>query len=142
MRPAPSPCLILVLRGDEPGGAGVAGVEQASRIGPIGVDPPLGVVYLQGRAQGGTFAEGDQPLGVPVAVVNETFARLYWPNQPAVGRSFYSGGFNAEPTEVIGVARDHRVRSVGEAPRPYVHVPYQPGRVLGFVVRTATPATT
>jgi ABC-type antimicrobial peptide transport system permease subunit len=36
------------------------------------------------------------------------------------------------------VARDHKVRSVGEDPRPYLHVPVRPDQSIGLVVRTAT----
>ena len=52
-----------------------------------------------------------------VVVVNETMARQYWPDGSR-GRPRCStrGGFDAEPHEVVGVARDHKVRSVGEAP--------------------------
>jgi ABC-type antimicrobial peptide transport system permease subunit len=40
------------------------------------------------------------------------------------------------------VSRDHKVRSVGEQPRPYLHFPAPPSRNIGLVVRTATPAVT
>ena len=38
------------------------------------------------------------------------------------------------------MARDHNVRSVGEAPRPYLHLPAEPERGIGLVVRTTMPA--
>jgi hypothetical protein len=41
---------------------------------------------------------------------------------------------------VIGIARDHKVRSVGEEPRPYLHLPAEPSRAIGLIVRTARPA--
>jgi ABC-type antimicrobial peptide transport system permease subunit len=44
--------------------------------------------------------------------------------------------------EVIGVARDHKVRSVGEPPRPYLHLPAGPSRAVGLLVRTRVPAET
>src|SRR4030095_11201261 len=39
---------------------------------------------------------------------------------------------------IVGIARDHKVRSVGEAPRPYLHVPARPSQAIGLVVRTTT----
>jgi predicted lysophospholipase L1 biosynthesis ABC-type transport system permease subunit len=38
------------------------------------------------------------------------------------------------------VARNHDVRAVGEAPRPYLHLPAQPERAIGLIVRTRAPA--
>jgi hypothetical protein len=67
-------------------------------------------------------------------------ARQYWPEGPAVGRLLYTQGFESEPFEVVGVARDHKVRSVGEQPRPYLHLPARPSRSVDLIVRTATPA--
>jgi hypothetical protein len=75
-----------------------------------------------------------------VAIVNETMARQYWPDGAALGKLIYSGGFESKPYEIVGVARDHKVRSVGEQPRPYLHLPGGPSRSISLVVRTATPA--
>src|SRR5687767_1436231 len=97
------------------------------------VDVPI----VAGRA----FTRSDSEPGRRVAIVNETLARQYWPNG-AVGQRFYRGGYHTEPWEIVGVARDHKVRSVGEAPRPYLHLPDSPGLTMGFVVRTATPPAT
>jgi putative ABC transport system permease protein len=77
-----------------------------------------------------------------VAIVNQTLARQFWPGQSAVGRSFHSGGFDTDPFEIVGVARDHKVRSVGEADRAYLHRPASPSRGVGLVVRTTLPADT
>jgi predicted permease len=95
----------------------------------------IGVPLLAGRA----LTRDDIANQRKVAVVNETLARQYWPDG-AVGQRFYMGGFHTPAWEVVGVSRDHRVRSVGEAPRPYLHVPDGPGEEsLSFAVRTTTP---
>lgn len=96
----------------------------------------VGVPIVSGRA----FTEDDVNQERSVAVVNETFARQYWPEGSAVGRFFYPGEFDQPPREIVGIARDHKVRSVGEDPRPYLHVPIGRSRTMGLVVRTATPA--
>jgi putative ABC transport system permease protein len=104
----------------------------------VGVDyfAVVGVPIVAGRA----FTEDDVAQGRRVAIINETMARQYWPGGSALGRRFYLDGFASDPVEVVGVARDHKVRGVGEAPRPYVHRPAgEPGQ-LGLVVRTTTPA--
>jgi predicted permease len=96
----------------------------------------VGVPIVHGRA----ITEDDVRQQRRVAVVNQTMARQYWPEGPAVGRLLYTQGFESEPFEVVGVARDHKVRSVGEQPRPYLHLPARPSRSVDLIVRTATPA--
>jgi predicted permease len=95
----------------------------------------IGVPIVAGRA----LSRDDIANQRRVAVINQTLARQYWPNG-AVGQRFYMGGFHTPAWEVVGVSRDHKVRSVGEDPRPYLHVPDGPNEEsLSFVVRTATP---
>lgn len=77
----------------------------------------LGVPILEGRA----FTAADTPRTVPVIVVNETMARRYWPRESAVGKTVRLRGFDGPVLQVIGVCADYRVRTVGEAPAPYVH---------------------
>jgi putative ABC transport system permease protein len=96
----------------------------------------VGVPVLEGRA----ISASDVAQQRRVAVVNETMARLLWPQGSAVGGRLHTEGRSSEPYEVIGIARDHKVRSVGEAPQPYLHLPASPSRAVGLVVRTATPA--
>ncbi|MGD9905666.1 MAG: ADOP family duplicated permease [Vicinamibacterales bacterium] len=96
----------------------------------------VGVPLVAGRA----FTAAEIAEVRPVAVVNETFARTYWPERSAVGQVFHPGDLDQPAVEVIGVARDHKVRSVGEPPRPYLHRPLGRGRSVGLVVRTAGPA--
>ena len=105
----------------------------------VGVDyfETVGVPIVEGRA----FTEDDVAQDRPVAIVNETFARQYWPGASAVGRQIFTGDdFAGTPMEIVGVARDHKVRSVGEAPRPYLHAPAGGDSVsVSLVVRTSTP---
>jgi predicted permease len=98
----------------------------------------VGVPIVHGRA----FTEDDVRQQRRVVIVNETMARQYWPEGSAVGHLVYTGGFNSPAYEIIGVSRNHKVRSVGEQARPYMHFPASPSRSIGLVVRTATPATT
>jgi predicted permease len=98
----------------------------------------VGVPIVSGRA----FTREDGAEQRRVLIVNQTFARQYFPGGNAVGQRIYRGGYHTPAWEIVGIARDHKVRSVGENPRPYVHVPDRPERGIGFVVRTATPAET
>jgi hypothetical protein len=96
----------------------------------------VGVPLVEGRS----FTEEDVEGGRRVAIVNETMARQLWPGKSALGQAVHLSGFERPPHEVVGVARDHRVRSVGEAPRPYLHVPAGPSRRVALAVRSRTPA--
>jgi predicted permease len=96
----------------------------------------VGIPIVAGRA----FTEDDVARERQVAIVNETMARRYWPNDSAVGKLLYTGSFDSKPIEIVGISRDHKVRSVGEDPRPYLHMPARPSRAVGLVVRTSMPA--
>ena len=98
----------------------------------------VGIPIVSGRA----FTEDDIARGRHVAVVNQTFARQYFPNEEAIGKLIYTGSYESEPWQIVGVARDHKVRSVGENPRPYLHKPGAPDLSIGLIVRTATPPAT
>ena len=98
----------------------------------------VGIPIVEGRA----FSDDDVASQRKVAIVNETLARKYWPGRSPVGERFHTGTFEEPATEIIGVVRDHKVRSVGEEPRPYLHLPALPGRTIALVVRTANPAET
>jgi hypothetical protein len=75
-----------------------------------------------------------------VVVVNQTMARRYWAGRSPVGELIYTEGYDAAPHEVVGVARDHKVRSVGEEARPYLHFPARPSRRIAVAVRSSTGA--
>jgi predicted permease len=77
----------------------------------------LGVPILQGR----NFISADTPTSPRVAIDNETMARKYWPNQTALGKRFRLRTFDGPEVEIVGIAADHKVSTVGEAPTPYVH---------------------
>jgi macrolide transport system ATP-binding/permease protein len=93
----------------------------------------VGVPLVAGRAFSADEVRAERRL----AIVNETMAKQFWPDGSAVGRVVRLG---KQPFEIIGIARDHKVRSVGEAPRPYLHVPDSSSQSIGLVVRTTMPA--
>ncbi|HSM59493.1 MAG TPA: ABC transporter permease, partial [Longimicrobiales bacterium] len=74
----------------------------------------MGVPLLLGRA-----FEGADVDGGPVAIVSEAFVRRFYPGEDVVGRTLERGG--ETPLTIVGVARDTKVRTLGEAPRPFVY---------------------
>ena len=77
----------------------------------------LGVPILQGRG----FLPSDTPDSPAVVVVNEAFARRFWPGQSALGQRFHTRAPDGPVFEIVGVSADHRVQSIGEGSVPYVH---------------------
>lgn len=96
----------------------------------------MGIPLVEGRG----FTEDEAANDRPVIVVNETFAKTFWPGESAVGRVVHNGGLDQEALTIVGVSRDHKVRSAGEASMPYAHLPIGAGRSIELVVRTAGPA--
>ena len=92
---------------------------------------------LQGRA----FLESDSETAQRVAVVNETMANRYWPNENPIGKRFHAGSAESPPWEVVGVAQNGKYLLVIEAPLPYFYVPlaqnYASMRILQL--RTSVP---
>jgi len=116
--------------------------EDETMVDVVAVGPDYfetaGVRLIGGRA----FVAEECAQGRRVAIVNETMARTFWPNGRVIGARVHTDGPASPPYEVIGVAADHKVRSVGELPRPYLHLPGGASPQVGLIVRTALPAVT
>jgi predicted permease len=78
----------------------------------------LRVPLLEGR----DFTELDGKGAAPVAIVNETFARRYFPGGSPVGRRFRSMG---RWFTVAGLVRDGKYFHPAEAARAFFFVPFQ-----------------
>lgn len=75
----------------------------------------LEIPIMSGRALG----ESDRAGAPGAIVVNETFARRFWPNGDALGKRLSTG----QRYEVVGIARDGKYLTLGELPRPYMYIP-------------------
>jgi predicted permease len=69
--------------------------------------------------------EDPLPPPAPVAIVNESFARKFWPAEGAVGKRFSLGDrFRMETSfEIVGVVKDVKYFGLREANEPMVYVP-------------------
>ncbi|MGH9871746.1 MAG: ABC transporter permease [Pyrinomonadaceae bacterium] len=76
-------------------------------------------IALRGR----DFTERDDKGESRVAIVNETFARRFFPGQEAIGRRFNFSGPDKPYWEVIGVAADGKYNSLGEDPKAAFYRP-------------------
>jgi predicted permease len=93
----------------------------------------IGVRLIEGRL----FTEADTPDTPRALVINETMARKYWPGQSAVGKRLRLRDETGPQYEVVVVVANHKVQTVGEADKPYMHFAYtqQPSLYQVLVVR-------
>jgi predicted permease len=119
---------------------GQTGVRTATNTVDAAYFDTMGVAIVGGRG----FTGEDTPDSRRAAVVNETFADTYWPDQAAIGKRFRLGP--AEPwTEVVGVARTAKYFNITEVPQAYVYLPleqHQTSRLTLLVHTTADPLST
>jgi macrolide transport system ATP-binding/permease protein len=79
----------------------------------------MGIQLLRGR----NFTEQDaEKNAAPVAIIDETMASEFWPNEDALGRRFRFM-IDKKPIEVIGIARNSKANTLGEVPSPMVYWP-------------------
>jgi predicted permease len=101
----------------------------------------IGVPVVKGRS----FSTDDRAGAPPVAIVNETMARRFWPGESGVGKRFRASDAEAnEPwTTVVGVVADMRRQGLEREPIAQVFWPHaqRPVAAMDLVVRTsADPA--
>lgn len=114
---------------------------QSERVRVEGIEPPpgqdfhsidyaeidetlletLGIDVVAGRG----ILESDQPDSERVVLVNEEFVRRFFPDGEAVGRTIQ---IDEGEARVVGVTADHKIRRLGEEPRPFVYSGYRQGR--------------
>ncbi len=96
----------------------------------------LGMRMLGGRP----FSESDTAAAPKVAVVNETLARHFWPNQDPVGRRL-TGGPNL--LTVAGVVADTHHNGLAEKAEPELYLPFlqSPQSGMNLAIRTAADPT-
>jgi predicted permease len=89
------------------------------------------IPLLQGRR----FTDADRSGAAPVAIINETMARRFWPAGDAVGAHIRR---NDTMLEIVGVARDVRNHGLGKEPNLYLYTPFaqNPQNPLTLVLRT------
>ena len=80
----------------------------------------LGTPILQGRG----FSESDTQSALHVAVVNESFAKKFFPNSSALGQHFgKSDRQSAGDYEIVGVAKDSKYWTGSHATRAMFFIP-------------------
>jgi predicted permease len=78
----------------------------------------LGMTLLRGRL----FTNQDVADTPPIAVINESAARTYWPGQEPVGRRIQTGSAKPVWVTIAGVIADARTESLADAGTPKVYL--------------------
>jgi putative ABC transport system permease protein len=90
------------------------------RVGTNDYLKTLGVQLLAGRL----LDDRDGADAPPVVVINETFARTYWPGASPLGSRMRIGDPNGLHYTVVGVVRDVRERGYTLAMKPGAYIPF------------------
>ena len=80
----------------------------------------MGLHLIAGR----TLLPTDVAHGLPVAVISQTTARLWWPGDNPIGHRVRFGGKETFPMQVVGVVADTHANSLAEPFRATVYAPY------------------
>jgi predicted permease len=81
----------------------------------------MGIDIVRGRG----ITDSDDTHGRDVAVISESTARKYWPNQDAIGHTFRMQSEKDRKLEVVGIARDAEFQIYGGGKtRPFFYIPY------------------
>jgi predicted permease len=87
-------------------------------VGPRYFDT-MRIAMVRGRG----FTDRDRPGSPPVIVVNEAFARRYWPDADPIGKRVSANGPVGPFREVVGVTRTGKYNMLGEDPLPFYYLP-------------------
>ena len=72
---------------------------------------------------GRDFTAADNAQSHKVAIVNETFARRFWPNENPLGKTIVVGR-GPDPSEVIGVSADVKNKGLAQETQAQIYVPF------------------
>jgi putative ABC transport system permease protein len=96
----------------------------------------LEIPLIKGRL----FTDADKADAPPVIIVNQAFAKKFWPNQDAVGKRIVMGGMSEHPNwiTIVGIVGDVRHFGLDVDPKPEMYVPFaqDPYFTTIYVVRS------
>jgi len=100
----------------------------------------LRIPLLRGRA----FSEADNASGAPVVIINQTMARMFWPDEDPIGQRIWIGKpmgpewTEPSPREIVGIVGDIHGASLAIVPDPTMYLTYAQRPIVQayFVIRT------
>jgi predicted permease len=110
---------VFVIDGAVPQGSFAEVGMRGNQVGPDFFHV-LGIPILRGRG----ISDSDCRQGLRVAVVNEMFARRFFPNGNALGHTVGDGIKSEDAFTIIGVVADSKYTRVAEIARPTIYFNY------------------
>jgi putative ABC transport system permease protein len=108
------------------------------RVASPGYFETIGIRLLHGRL----FDQSDGPETQQVALISESLARRYWPNEDPVGKGIQYGSMDEDThvLRIVGVVSDVREFGLEANARPtvYVHYLQRPGQAWSFSIVART----
>ncbi len=127
----PSPWHQIIVEGYDPAPGEDMNIHRS--LIPPGYFSLMEIPLLEGR----DFTSADDAKAPRVMIVNQTFARRYYPNQPVLGRRVRIG--NGWWT-IVGLAKDSKYHKQLEGATPYYYMPFDqwfaPGLNFSMLVKT------
>jgi putative ABC transport system permease protein len=82
----------------------------------------LGTPLIRGRF----FTDADNADAPLVVIVNQAFAKKFWPNEDALGKRIVMGSMSADPKwiTIVGIIGDMRHFGLDVDPKPEMYVPF------------------
>ncbi|HLJ26280.1 MAG TPA: ABC transporter permease [Candidatus Angelobacter sp.] len=111
----------------------------------VRVSPDYFRIIQTSLVRGRFFTDDDKDGGLPVAIIDETTARQYWPNRDPVGRRIRLSQYWRVPwLTVVGIVKNFKQDGldVNGVPHIYTSVFQDDGRTLHVVLRTSLPPST
>ena len=107
----------------------IEGRQQELGLTPNAIHRQVSESYFQTMGidlrSGRYFNDHDSEQSFPVAIVNESMARSYWPNDDAVGRRFKLGAPNAPWLTIVGIVADVRQMGMDIPVKAEMYLPYR-----------------
>jgi predicted permease len=100
----------------------------------------LQIPLLRGRQ----FADADGEKAPAVAIINQTMAKKFWPDEDALGKHLSIKGASGPFIEVVGIVQDGKYQNVTEDPQPFFYLPIEQTYISlrTIHVRTSVPPET
>jgi putative ABC transport system permease protein len=107
------------------------------RVVTPGFFQAMGISLISGRF----FDARDSDTAAPAAIIDETMARTYWPNEDPVGKRIKRGGMESTAPwmTIVGVVRHVRYRTLEARSRVQLYWPEAQGptNFMGLAIRAA-----
>lgn len=109
----------VFVEGDEP---------KAATKAPIVLTTAISLDYFRTMEthllQGRDFTAQDNAQSTPVAIVNEAFARRFWPGENPIGKRFsFTGTAAGNWIEIVGIAQNGKYSSLAAINEPFAYLP-------------------